>query len=293
MKERLNSTTGSNGLTLVLGGTGKTGRRVVDRLMSRGVPTRIASRSANPSFDWGDEGGWVDVLDGVTSAYISYAPDLAIPGATETIRAFVDCAVKQGVRRLVLLSGRGEEEAQMCERIVQSAGVEWTVVRASWFNQNFSEGEFLDMVLAGEITLPAGDIGEPFVDTDDIADVAVAALTEDGHAGQVYEVTGPRLLTFTEVAEEIARASGREIRYTQIPSEAFAAAIAESGAPNDVAWLLDYLFSTVLDGRNATVCDGIHRALGREPTDFAEYTRRIAETGAWNVSPSLDTAVGQ
>ena len=122
MKERMNSTTGSNGLTLVLGGTGKTGRRVVDRLMSRGVPTRIASRSANPSFDWGDQGGWVDVLDGVTSAYLSYAPDLAIPGATETIRAFVDCAVKQGVRRLVLLSGRGEEEAQLCERIVQSAG---------------------------------------------------------------------------------------------------------------------------------------------------------------------------
>ena len=293
MKERLNSTTGSNGLTLVLGGTGKTGRRVVDRLMSRGVPTRIASRSANPSFDWGDQGGWDGALDGVTSAYISYAPDLAIPGATETIRAFVDIAVKQGVRRLVLLSGRGEEEAQMCERIVQSAGVEWTVVRASWFNQNFSEGEFLDMVLAGEITLPAGDIGEPFVDTDDIADVAVAALTEDGHAGQVYEVTGPRLLTFTEVAEEIARASGREIRYTQIPSEAFAAAIAESGAPNDIAWLLDYLFSTVLDGRNAIVCDGIQRALGREPTDFAEYARRIADSGVWNVSPLLDTAVGQ
>ena len=293
MKGEMNSTSRSNKLALVLGGTGKTGRRVVDRLASRGVPTRIASRSANPSFDWGDQGSWDGVLDGVTAAYVSYAPDLAIPGATDTIRAFVERAVERGVQRLVLLSGRGEEEAQLCERIVQGAGVEWTVIRASWFNQNFSEGEFLDMVLAGEITLPAGDIGEPFVDAEDIADVAVAALTEDGHAGQVYEVTGPRLLTFTEAVEEIARASGREIQYIQIPHDAFAAGIAESGAPDDIVWLLDYLFSTVLDGRNAYVCDGVQRALGREPTDFAEYVRRIADSGVWNVRSSLQTAVAQ
>ncbi len=293
MKGEMNSTSRSNKLALVLGGTGKTGRRVVDRLASRGVPTRIASRSANPSFDWGDQGSWDGVLDGVTAAYVSYAPDLAIPGATDTIRAFVERAVERGVQRLVLLSGRGEEEAQLCERIVQGAGVEWTVIRASWFNQNFSEGEFLDMVLAGEITLPAGDIGEPFVDAEDIADVAVAALTEDGHAGQVYEVTGPRLLTFTEAVKEIARASGREIQYIQIPHDAFAAGIAESGAPDDIVWLLDYLFSTVLDGRNAYVCDGVQRALGREPTDFAEYVRRIADSGVWNVRSSLQTAVAQ
>ena len=293
MKDKMNSTTGAKGLTLVLGGTGKTGHRVAERLASRGVPTRVASRSANPPFDWNDQGTWEATLDGVTAIYVSYAPDLAIPGATETMRVFVGKAVKHGVQRLVLLSGRGEEEAQLCERIVQSAGVEWTVVRASWFNQNFSEGEFLDMVLAGEIMLPAGEVGEPFVDANDIADVAVAALTEDGHAGQIYELTGPRLLTFTEAAEEIARASGRAIRYIQIPSEAFAAGIAESGAPEDIAWLLDYLFSTVLDGRNAYLCDGVQRALGREPTDFAEYARRIAASGVWNVSSSFEMAVGQ
>jgi len=293
MKDQNETTTQPDGLTLVLGGTGKTGRRVVDRLVNLGVPTRVASRSANPSFDWGDPGSWDNVLEGVTAVYISYAPDVAIPGATDTIRAFVERAVERGVERLVLLSGRGEEEAQLCERIVRDAGVEWTVVRASWFNQNFCEGEFLDMVLAGEITLPAGAVGEPFVDADDIADVAVAALTEDSHAGQVYEVTGPRLLTFAEVAEEIARASGREIQYIQIPREAFAAGIAESGAPEDIAWLLDYLFATVLDGRNAHVCDGVQRALGREPTDFAEYARRIADSGVWNVSSSLQVAVGQ
>ncbi len=293
MKSNMNSTIRSSELTLVLGGTGKTGCRIVERLASRGVPTRVASRGANPAFDWGDRNSWDAALDGVTAAYVSYAPDLAIPGATEAIGAFVERAVERGVQRLVLLSGRGEEEAQLCERIVQRAGVEWTIVRASWFNQNFSEGEFLDMVLAGEITLPAGGVAEPFVDVDDIADVAVAALTEDGHDGQVYELTGPRLLTFTEAVDEIASATGREIQYVQIPHEAFAAGIAESGAPDDIVWLLDYLFSTVLDGRNEHVCDGVNRALGREPTDFAAYARRNAATGVWNVSSAHQTAVGQ
>jgi len=274
----------SRPVTLVVGGTGKTGRRVAERLIERGIETRVASRSGDIPFDWNDRSTWDATLDGVTAAYISYAPDLAIPGATEAIQAFVDMAVGKGVKRLVLLSGRGEEEAQLCERIVQAAGVEWTVVRASWFNQNFSEGEFLGMVLDGAVTLPAADVPEPFVDVDDIADVAVAALTEDGHNGEIYEVTGPRVLTFSEVAQEISRAAGREVSFIQIPKEAFAGAIADSGAPEEIAWLLNYLFDTVLDGRNAYVCDGVQRALGREPTDFADYAQRIAASGIWKVA---------
>jgi uncharacterized protein YbjT (DUF2867 family) len=223
------------------------------------------------------------VLDGVTAAYVSYTPDLAIPGATDAVRAFVERAVKHGVRRLVLLSGRGEEEAQACERIIQRPDIEWTVVRCSWFSQNFSEGEFLGMVLAGEIALPAGEVGEPFVDADDIADVAVAALTEDGHAGQIYELTGPRLLTFAEAADEISRATGRAIQYVQIPHETFAAGIAEAGLPDDIAWLLNYLFATVLDGRNSSLGDGVQKALGREPRDFADFCRAAAESGVWDV----------
>ena len=284
MSNEINNLKSHSGTTLVLGGTGKTGRRVAERLVNRGVETRIASRSANPAFDWNDQSGWRAVLEGVDAVYISYAPDLAIPGATDAVRDFVALAVEQGVQRLVLLSGRGEEEAQQCERIVQEAGVEWSVVRASWFNQNFSEGEFLGMVMDGAITLPAGDVPEPFVDIDDIADVAVAALTEDGHNGEIYEVTGPRMLTFTEVAQEISRAASREVQFIQIPKEAFAGAIAESGAPDDIAWLLNYLFETVLDGRNAYVCDGVQRALGREPTDFADYANRIAASGVWKVA---------
>ena len=284
MKTEMSNITSAEAITLVLGGTGKTGRRVAQRLKESGVSTRIASRSGAPAFDWNDRSTWEATLQGVTAAYITYAPDLAIPGATDAIRAFVEQAVEQGVRRLVLLSGRGEKEAQLCERLVQDAGVEWTIVRASWFNQNFSEGDFLGMVLDGAVTLPAADIPEPFVDVDDIADVAVAALTERGHNGEIYEVTGPRMLTFTEVTEEISRAAGRDVRFNRVPEEAFATAIAASGAPPEIVWLMNYLFDTVLDGRNACVCDGVQRALGREPIDFAEYARRAAASGAWKIA---------
>ena len=271
----------SGGLTLVLGATGKTGRRIIASLEDKGIPTRKGSRSAFPSFDWNNEANWDDCLAGVEAVYINYAPDLAIPGATDSIQAFVDRARRHGVKHLVLLSGRGEEEAQASERIVQESGIDWTVVRASWFNQNFSEGAFVDMVQAGQITLPAVDTPEPFIDVDDIADVAVAALTESGHAGEVYEVTGPRLLTLAEVAAEISAASGREIAYVPVPHDAFVSEIAKSGAPRDVVWLLDYLFATVLDGRNAYTADGVQRALGRSPRDFSDFARAIATTGGW------------
>ena len=271
-------------LTLVLGATGKTGRRIVERLEARGIRTRRGSRSAFPSFDWNNEANWDECLIGVEAAYINYAPDLAIPGAADSIQAFVDRAKQHGVKRIVLLSGRGEEEAQACERIVQDSGIDWTIVRASWFNQNFSEGAFVEMVQAGQITLPGVDTPEPFVDVDDIADVAAAALSEPGHAGEVYEVTGPRLLTLAEVAAEISRASGRNIAFVPVPHDAFVAGMAESGAPKDVVWLLDYLFSTVLDGRNAYLTDGVQRALGRPPKDFANYAKEMAATSVWRAA---------
>ncbi len=274
----------TSALTLVLGGTGKTGRRIVAGLEAKGVPVRVGSRSASPSFDWNNEAGWDACLQDVTAVYVNYAPDLAVPGATDAIQAFVDRAKRHGVERLVLLSGRGEEEAQACERIVQDSGLEWTVVRASWFYQNFSEGAFVDMIRSGQITLPVGETMEPFVDVDDIAEVAVAALTEPGHAGEVYEVTGPRLMSFTEVASELSAATEREIHYVQIPHEAFVDGVRDSGAPKEVVWMMDYLFSTVLDGRNAHLTDGIQRALGRPPKDFADYAREASSTGVWNVA---------
>jgi uncharacterized protein YbjT (DUF2867 family) len=218
----------------------------------------------------------------VGAAYVSFYPDLAVPGAADTVGAFARLAAESGARRLVLLSGRGEEEAERAERAVQEAGVDWTVVRSTWFSQNFSESYFLDSVLAGEVALPVDEVPEPFVDADDIADVAAAALTEDGHGGQVYELTGPRLLRFDEAVAEIAEASGRGIRYLPISVEEFAAALAAQGVPEDVVSLLSYLFTEVLDGRNAKLTEGVQRALGREPRDFRDYARRTAATGVWN-----------
>ena len=276
----------SIGRVLVLGGTGKTGRRIAAGLKAKGIPVRIGSRSATPSFDWNNDATWEASLHDVEAAYITYAPDLAMPGATDAIQAFVNRARQQGVQRLVLLSGRGEAEAQACERIVQESGLEWTIIRASWFFQNFSEGAFVDMVHAGQITLPAGDIPEPFVDVDDIAEVAVAAFTEPGHVGEVYEVTGPRMMTFAEVAAELSKATGRTIQFVQVPHDAFVQGAQASGAPKDVVWMLDYLFSTVLDGRNAHLTNGIQRALGRPPKDFADYAREVAASGVWRVAAS-------
>lgn len=280
----MNNQTKNKKVTLVIGGTGKTGKRVADRLIQKGHDVRIGSRSSHPSFDWDHEAGWDSALDGVSSVYITYSPDLAMPGATDAITALVWRAKMSGVKRLVLLSGRGEKEAQACELIVQESGLEWTIVRASWFNQNFSEGAFIDMVMSGAITLPAGTTPEPFVDVDDIADVAVAALTEDGHNREIYEVTGPRLMNMTDIARDLSAATGREIAYIDAPHDVFIHGLTQSGAPKDVVWMLDYLFSTVLDGRNAYLTDGVERALGRPPKDFADYARDVAATGAWRVA---------
>jgi uncharacterized protein YbjT (DUF2867 family) len=169
---------------LILGGTGKTGRRIADQLAQHGLPVRIGSRSATPSFDWEDRASWAGAVEGVSAIYISYYPDLAAPGAAAVVGAFAEFAVGMGVKRLVLLSGRGEPEAQQAEAIVQQSGADWTILRCSWFMQNFSESFLLDAVLSGEVALPVGAVREPFVDTDDIADAAVAALSDDRHIGQ-------------------------------------------------------------------------------------------------------------
>jgi uncharacterized protein YbjT (DUF2867 family) len=270
---------------LVLGGTGKTGRRVAQRLKARGVPTRVGSRSGEPPFDWEDEATWAPALQTVGSVYVSYYPDLAVPGAVAAVRSFAELAVESGVRRLVLLSGRGEPEAERAEAAVRDSGADLTILRSTWFMQNFSEDYMLGHVLSGEIRLPAGDVPTPFLDADDIADAAVTALTEDRHAGQLYELTGPRSLTFAEAAAEIAEATGREIRYVPVSLEEHAAEAAEHGVPAEVVELLTYLFSEVVDGRNADTTDGVQRALGREPKDFADYARDAATSGVWNGKP--------
>lgn len=263
----------------VAGGTGKTGRRVAARLAARDITVRIGSRRHD--FDWSRPDTWAAAVGSSDAAYIAYSPDLALPGTADRIREFAAVARGQGVRRFVLLSGRGEPEAQAAEQAVLDIAPESTVLRSSWMDQNFSEGSFLDLVLAGDVALPAGPVGEPFVDVEDIADAAVACLLEPGHEGRVHETTGPRLLTFADAVDEIADATGRSIAFSTVPLDAFARALIELGTPEDEVTLIRYLFGELFDGRNATLGTGIQDCLGRAPRDFRAYARDAAASGVW------------
>lgn len=265
---------------LILGGRGKTGSRVAGRLTALGLPTRFASRTTTPAFDWNNKSTWGPAIEGAGAIFFAYQPDLSVPHAKDDMMEITALAKQAGVRRIVTLVGRNEAEAESAEQVVIKAG--GTMLRCAWFSQNFSEGMFAEMVMAGQVTLPvSATIKEAFVDVDDIADVAVEALTEDGHAGQIYELSGPRLITFPEAVAEVAKGSGRDISFQTIGLEDYKAEAREMGLPEDIVDLLDMLFNETLDGRNAYVTDTVQRVLGRPARDFADYVRDAAASGAW------------
>ncbi len=267
---------------LVIGGTGKTGRKVVDRLNKLGQNVRIGSRSATPAFDWDNPETWSGSMQGMDKVYITFQPDLAVPGALEAIEELTKQARRCGVKKLVLLSGKGEREAELCEQVVIHSGLDYTIVRASWFNQNFSESFFLEPILEGFVALPQAEAKVPYVDTDDIADVAVAALLNGEHNGKIYQLTGPRLLTFKEVIEEISEATGREIAFTPIALPAYTSVMKQQGVPADFIWLVEYLFSEVLvNPSNSEITNDVEKVLGRKAKDFSNYVAETAKTGVW------------
>ncbi len=216
------------------------------------------------------------------AAYVAFYPDAAFPGAARAVGSFADLAVARGVRRLVLLADRGADEAERCEQAVRDSGAEWTIVRAGFITQNFSEAFLVELVRAGVVALPAGDVAEPFTDAEDIADVAVAALTENGHAGRIHDVTGPRLLTFADAVGEIARVTRREVRYLSVTPEQFVSSLTRRSVPAEYAKQLASLMVEVFDGHRAKVTDTVERILGRPPRDFAEYAHKTAATGVWD-----------
>ncbi len=266
---------------LVIGATGKTGCRVADLLESAGRTVRRASRQSQTPFDWEKGETWGPALAGTKAVYVTYFPDLAFPGAPEHIKALTEAALAAGVGRLVLLSGRGETHAQTCEDIVRRSGLDYTLVRASWFAQNFSEGYLHGPVLEGVLALPAGEVAEPIVDIDDIAEVVVTALTSPKHSRQEYDVTGPRLLTFHQVAAELGHATGTKVIYHPVSFEQFHEAMTGIGGPL-VADVFTDICREVFDGRNATLGDGVQRALGRPARDFADFCAKAAAVGTWS-----------
>ncbi len=268
---------------LVIGATGKTGSRVATKLEAKGLPVRRGARRSETPFDWEDPSTWAPVLSGVSKAYVTYFPDLAFPGAVEKLEAFTKVAAGSGLEHMVLLSGRGEHFASLGEEVVRNSGLGFTIVRAAWFAQNFSEGYLRDPILDGVLPMPGGDIAEPIIDIDDIADVVVAALTEKGHLGERYEVTGPRLMTFAEMAEVLSTTLGRSIQHVPITFEDFHANVAASG-DTFVADVFTAIARETLDGRNAHTADGVERALGRKPRDFAEFAQTAQTAGAWSAA---------
>ncbi len=274
----------NNSPILIVGKNAKTGWRVDRLLQAQGIPTRAVSRSTTPAFDWEDQGTWRAALEGTRSAYITFHPDLAIPTAEQTIKDFVALAAELGLEHLVLLSGRGEDGARRAEIALEQGGLDWNIVRANWFMQNFSENFMIEGILNGELALPAGDIREPFIDVDDIAEVAVATLTRPELRNRVFEVSGPRAMTFAECIAAISAATGYPVEYRQIPVDEFIDSLRSQGLPDPLLWLMRELFTVVFDGRNSEPTPGVEEALGRPATDFDEYIRKVMASGAWNRS---------
>lgn len=267
---------------VIVGANGKTGSRVEARLKAAGIATRGVSRSTTPAFDWTDPSTWRTALDGATGAYLTYHPDLSVPAAPGHIRSFCEVARETGIEQVVLLSGRGEEGAARAEEVLRDSGLAWNIVQASWFAQNFSEDFMLHGILDGELIVPGGAALEPFIDIDDIADVAVATFLEPGLRNRLFEVTGPRTMTFNECVEAISSAAGHTVRLTEVPLDAYLQGLRAQHLPEEFVDLLRDLFADLFDGRNAQVAHGVREALGRPATDFNEYARKTAASGAWN-----------
>lgn len=267
---------------LIIGKNGKTGARVQRRLDALGISSRAVSRSSFPQFDWEDSNTWRAALEGTRTAYVTFQPDLAIPTAEQTIKNFLQLATDLGLEHIVLLSGRGEDGAQRAERALQQSGISWNVVRTSWFDQNFSEGFMIEGILNGEFALPAGDVVEPFIDVDDIADVVVATLTKPHLRNRLFEITGPRAMSFAQCIKEISCAIGYAVNYQAISVDDFVTSLRDHGEPEGMQWLMRELFSVVLDGRNSNVTSDIEEVLGRPATDFSEYIEKVITSGVWN-----------
>ncbi|WP_448250553.1 NmrA family NAD(P)-binding protein [Thalassotalea agariperforans] len=260
---------------LIIGATGKTGRRVC-QLLSELLPSdkiKAASRSAEIHFDWQDNKTWSKALDQTSHVYLTYSPDLAVPSAIQHISTFCNLAKKKNIKHITILSGRGEPAAQACEDILINSGINWTIIRASWFNQNFSDGFFNSFIHNGLICLPVNAVKEPFIDIDDIAEIACQSFIDPKHSNKLYEVTGPELLTFSDIAKLFSEVLNKEVKFEQLTQATFESEMSAAQVPEDIISLLNFLFTEVLDGRNEYITNGVEQALGRKPKSFRAFIK--------------------
>lgn len=274
----------------IIGASGKTVARVMKKLSEQGLSPRPLSRSSSIQFDWDDKSGWANALDGLDLLYVSYYPDLAVPKATSDISHLVELAKAQNIKKIVLLSGRGEDGAQRAEQILQNSNIEWNIIRASWFMQNFSESFMLEGIQAGELVLPTPKAKEPFIDVEDIADIAVEVLTREDLNNQLFEVTGPQLLSFRECIAAINDQVVEDREFNTVDLAGYLKQAASNGLEPDFAWLINELFSNVLDGRNAYTTDTVERILGRPARCFRDYLNVTVRSRVWGTPIQAENA---
>jgi uncharacterized protein YbjT (DUF2867 family) len=269
---------------LILGGTGRTGSLVASRIAGRGIPARTASRhGSDVFFDWDDPATYPDALAGTDLVYL-VTPVLRVRYAPQ-VADFLDQSEAAGVRHVTLLSTYNGDRAP---REIDIAAVEadlaarggftHSILRPAWVMQNFTDDHL--PVINGTLCVPSGGGSEAFVDAADIAAVAAETLLNPGaHAGARYALTGPRAITFDDVAASIAAVSGRPVGYKDIDQEAWISGAIAAGLPADYAVMLRWLTGSVISGDGARPTGDIEAVTGRPAGSFEAFARRNA--AAW------------
>ncbi|AFC31400.1 YesF [Paenibacillus mucilaginosus 3016] len=271
-------------MILVTGAAGKTGSRTASRLREMGYPVRTAGRNRAAAaghegehvvFDWNEESTHEAALEGVSAVYL--VGPLMVMEPAKIMIPFLEKAWKAGVRRAVLLSSASVPEGGPVfgevHRYLREQAPEWAVLQPSYFMQNFTEGPHGAAVRqGGDLVTAAGEGRVAFVNADDIAEVAVRALTDSVPHNTAHVITGPEALTYGEAAEILSRTAGREVRHVSVSPRELQQQWMALGMPEDYAAFMAGLDEGIRDrGTESRVTDTVERITGRRPVSLAEF----------------------
>lgn len=268
-------------MLFVMGASGRVGGALVRALDGR-LPLRRAGRGPGEvPFDLLDPATFDATLDGVTSVFLMRPPQIASGAA---FRPFLDACAARGIARMAVLSVKGAETNRVLphhgmEQEVMRRGFDWTMLRPSDFMQNLETVHRDDIRKRGRIAVPAGKGASAFIDVEDVGAVAAKVLTEDGHGGIVYTLTGPEALTFAQVARIMSEVLGRPITYAPPWIAQFIARRRAEGTPLGMALVMTALYSVQRFGGAAEVTDDVPRLLGRPAGGLHSYVAR--QRAAW------------
>jgi len=277
---------------LVTGASGNVGRAVLRTLKASGADVRVSGRPGRAggdasvgvvSFDFADPGTWSAAFRGVESMFLMRPP--AIGNVRRDLLPAVGAARNLGVRHVVFLSLQGAERVKVVplaavENWLRSSGMSWTFVRASFFDQNLSTTQAKDIRDRDDITVPAGWGATAFVDADDVGAVAAAALLNPAaHAMKAWTVTGPRALTYQQIADILTTELGRPVRYSRPGLLRYVRhAHRKLGMTWGMVAVTAAIYTTARLGLAAGLTDDVRTVLGRDPVDFTEFAHRERRT---------------